>query len=50
MHAIMRQHYQALVYAVIEDVDPIGLEYRKAKEKKVVLHLKGPTVFFLSWS
>ena len=39
MHAIIRQRHQinvpgALVYAAMEDVDPVGLEHRKAKEKK----------------
>ena len=53
MHAKIRQYYQlnvprVLVYAAMEDVDPNGLEYRtveeKAKEKKEVLHLKGPMI------
>ena len=41
---------RALVHAVMEDVDLNCLEYRtirkKAKKKKKVLHLKGPTGWF----
>ena len=56
IHVKIQQYHhfnvpRTLVYAAMEDVDPNGLEYRTIrekipKEKKDVLHLKGPVGYF----
>ena len=53
MHTKIRQYHQlniprTLVHGTMVDVDPNGLRnQKKAKEKKKVLHLKGPIGYFL---